>query len=388
MTRAFTDSPAIRSATPLLIGLVGPSGSGKTLSALRLAVGIQRVTRSKIYHIDTEANRALHYAPSVSEKAFAHDFMFEFEHVPFVAPFAPLDYLAAIKHCRAKGAGIVIVDSLSHEHEGPGGVLEIHESEMERLSKAWNTSRDKVNLAAWQKPKSERRKLINAILQMPCNFIFCYRAKEKVKPGKDKQLVNLGWQPIAGEEFIYESTVTCLLHPASGGVPTWNPEEQAEKTMVKLPGQFAGIFEKRQPLSEEIGESLARWAAGGSAPSPAPAGRICPVCQQPFAGDSWYHCPKCGGHGYASVKNDACCTACSNAAMPSKLSNEKKLANRQARILDFKVKLGEPAWIEILGSEGATCIAEITSIPQAELIGGKLKQALEDRQKQEAQCPK
>ena len=39
MPRTFTDSNAIRGATPLLIALVGPSSSGKTFSALELATG-------------------------------------------------------------------------------------------------------------------------------------------------------------------------------------------------------------------------------------------------------------------------------------------------------------------------------------------------------------
>lgn len=341
MTRAFTDSPALRSATPLLIGLVGPSGCGKTLSALRLAVGIQRVSKGRIYHIDTEANRALHYAPSAGEKPAATKFMYDFQHVPFAAPFGSLAYLEAIEYCRSKDAGIIIVDSGSHEHEGPGGVLETHDAEVDRLSKAWNTSRDKVNLAAWQKPKSDRRRLINSILQMPINFIFCFRAKEKVKPGKDGKMLDLGWQPIAGEEFIYEMTVNILLHPSSGGVPTWDPAEPAERQMVKLPSQFSGIFSERRPLCEDIGESLARWAAGGPSPSPAPA-----------------------------------------ASFPARVSLDRNLARRQAKIQEFREKVGDAKWHAILGANGATCLAEITTIKQADAIGVELKQAMEES------CPK
>src|SRR4029079_18921024 len=111
--RSFDDKPAVRERVPLLVGLVGPSGGGKTFSALRLAKGFQRVTGSEVYFIDTEARRALHYADR-----------FQFRHVAFGAPFGPLDYLAAIQHCVAKGAKTIIVDSMSHEHEGPGGVLE------------------------------------------------------------------------------------------------------------------------------------------------------------------------------------------------------------------------------------------------------------------------
>lgn len=258
--RTFDSRPATRERVPLLVGLMGPSGGGKTFSALRLATGIQRVSGGKIFVIDTEARRALHYADR-----------FSFEHVPFVPPFGPLDYLAAIDHCVQRGAGVVIVDSMSHEHEGPGGVLEQHEAEIERLLKAWkNASRDTVQMSAWAGPKAARRRMINSILQYPVNFIFCFRAKNKVKVATKQQrkdgedaVASIGFMPIAGEEFVFEMTVNCLLLPGAGGVPTWSPEERGEKMMIKLPEQFRPmLLGQTAPLDEVMGESMAKWAAG------------------------------------------------------------------------------------------------------------------------------
>jgi hypothetical protein len=204
------------------------------------------VTGGDIYYIDTESRRALHYADA-----------FKFRHMEFVAPFSPLDYLAAIEHCVSKGAKTVVIDSMSHEHEGPGGVLEMHEEIM-------GTNQQK-NFLAWAKPKGERRRLINSILQLNANFIFCFRAKEKLKVVSGKPPIPRGWQPIGGEEFVYEMTLNCLLLPASNGVPTWNPETDNEG-MIKLPAQFREIFKDGPQLSEEIGEKMARWAAGGVHP--------------------------------------------------------------------------------------------------------------------------
>lgn len=206
--RAFDDKPAVRGSTPLLFGLIGPSGSGKTYSALRLATGMQRVFGGEILLIDTESRRALHYAN-----------LFKFRHVEFRAPFSPDDYLAAIAHCVGKGARTIIVDSMSHEHEGAGGVLEWHASEVERLMAAWRCGEEKVNIPAWNKPKAARRRLINAILQMEANFLFCFRAKDKIKIGNQK-VTQLGSMPIAGEEFVYELTAKSLLLPGANGVPT------------------------------------------------------------------------------------------------------------------------------------------------------------------------
>lgn len=254
--RTFEDKPAVRERVPVLVGLVGPSGGGKTFSALRLATGMQRVTGGEICFIDTEARRALHYADA-----------FRFRHIVFEAPFGPLDYLAAIEHCVKVGARVVIVDSMSHEHEGPGGVLEMHGAEVERLSRGDANKADKVKMLAWQKPKSERRRLLNRICQLSAHFIFCFRAKEKLKivPGKAPE--PRGWQPIAGEEFVFEMTVNALLLPGANGVPTWQPDERAERQMIKLPEFAREWFTNGRPIDEATGESLARWAEGTPARS-------------------------------------------------------------------------------------------------------------------------
>jgi hypothetical protein len=256
-TRTFESQPARRTRVPLLIGLASPSGAGKTYSALRLATGIQRVVGGEIDVIDTENGRSLHYAN-----------LFKFRHTPFGAPFDPLGYLAAIEHCVKLGAKTIIIDSASHEHEGPGGVLEMHERECQKMVKEMNTTREKIQLGAWAKPKQERRRLINTMLQIDCNFILCFRAKKKIKPEKGKGMLELGWMPIAGDEWIFEMTMNCLLYPNAGGVPIWAPEMPGEQEMVKLPEQFRPMMLEKhanRPLSEDIGQALAVWAAGDAA---------------------------------------------------------------------------------------------------------------------------
>lgn len=246
MARVFEDRPAVRERTPLLVGLVGPSGSGKTYSALRLATGFQRVTGGDVYVIDTEARRSLHYADS-----------FNFRHLPFGAPFGSLDYLEAIEHCVRKGAGTIIVDSMSHEHEGPGGVLEQHDAELKRMGGQLSKS-----MLAWAKPKADRRRMINGILQMQCNFIFCFRAKEKLKIQQGRDPVPLGFMPIAGEEFVFEMTLNALLLPGSNGRPTWSSDMVGERSIMKLPRQFENLFGEGGQLTENVGAAMAEWSAG------------------------------------------------------------------------------------------------------------------------------
>ena len=259
--RTFAIKPAVRQSVPLLIGIVGPSGSGKTFSALRLATGIQRVQPGPICVIDTEANRALFYADT-----------FRFDHVPFGAPFSPLDYLAGIEACVAHGARTIVVDSMSHEHEGPGGVLEWAQKEAERMSErsAGRRPPEAYTMPSYAAPKAARRRMLNSIVQLNCNVIACFRAKEKLKlPDRNKgerDPVQLGWQPIAGDEIVYEMVTQFLLLPGSEGVPCFAPEHDAERSVVKRPEFFRSMLERPQQLCEDLGEKMARWAAGETVP--------------------------------------------------------------------------------------------------------------------------
>jgi len=258
--RSFEDAPAIRSQVPLMIGIMSPSGGGKTYSALRLATGMQQVLGGDIYGIDTENGRMLHYADT-----------FKFRHVPFAPPVGSLDYLAALKYCASKGSWITIVDSMSHEHIGEGGYPETAEAVIDRIAGNDYKKREAVKMLGWAKAGPLRQKMIEGIKQLDGVFIFCFRAKEKTKPVKKdgkNEVIDMGFMPIAGEEWVYEMAVNCMLEPRSEGVPTWRSDHVGERMMMKCPEHFKSIFAAQQPLSEDIGRALAEWARGGSPVSP------------------------------------------------------------------------------------------------------------------------
>ncbi len=246
--RAPSDNPV-----PLLIGLVGPSSSGKTFSALRLATGAVRVLGGAIHVIDTEAERARHYRS-----------LFQFKHVPFGKPYSSLRYLAAIQSQVQQGASVIIVDSMSHEHEGPGGYLEMQKLELDKLAGDDWQKRKAMNFIAWSYAAAPRRALIGGVTALNAMFIFCFRAKEKLIIARGKEPVDGGWQPISGDEFIFEQTVRALLPPASDGVPDWSPQRPGEVSVPKLPVQFRELFKPGQALCENHGEALARWARGAT----------------------------------------------------------------------------------------------------------------------------
>jgi hypothetical protein len=252
--RVFVPSTDTTAPKALFVGLYGPSGSGKTYSALRLATGIQSVLGGEIAVVDTEADRARHYTPP-----------FEFTHYPFGAPYRSVDYLAALRQLVASGARTIIVDSMSHEHSGPGGVCETHDKLVAEKGQNYT-------FTAWRIAKAGRKQLITAMTTefKGCCFIFCFRAKDstdfEVKPPR-----KLGWMPISDDDFLFEMTLCALLAPGSDGVPTFKSGMVGERQYLKLPGQFQSLFRDDQPLSEDIGRQLATWAKGGAVTDSPPA---------------------------------------------------------------------------------------------------------------------
>lgn len=242
---------------PLLVGMTGPSGSGKTKSALRMATGIQSVVGGRIFLVDTEQRRALHYAKE-----------FDFGWVDFKAPFGSLDYLDALRYCKDQGAGVVIIDSCSHEHSGPGGLLEQHQEEVKRMAGNDPAKRERVSIGAWAEPKAKQRKLISAItteLAMPT--IFCFRAKTGTKPAprgsENRNPIEMGYTAIGDEAWLFEMAVNFLFLPAAGGVPTWESNLPGERAAIKCPlPQFQFVRDHQGPVDESIGDRLARWSRG------------------------------------------------------------------------------------------------------------------------------
>lgn len=259
--RTFDAKPATLAEVPLLIGVIGPPGGGKTMSALRLATGMKAVRPGPVVLIDTESGRAQKYAPD-----------FDFLHVNFQPPFPPEDFLRAVtQQIDMHRPAAIVVDSLSDEHEGTGGVLDWHDQEVPRMSgNEW---------AAWGKPKASRRKMMNGFLQITTPLIFTFRAREKTKSekqGNKNVPVNIGYQPIAPAEIIYGLDLTCILPPRANGVPIWKSDKIGEDFIIKLPKFLQHCFREKEALNERTGEALARWAKGGEDQSGRPAASVQP----------------------------------------------------------------------------------------------------------------
>jgi len=238
---------AQRRDLPLLLGVAGGTGSGKTYSAMRLAQGLQAlVDPAKPFAvIDTENGRALHYAD---------DFLFD--HAELKAPFRPSSYAEAIETAD-KAYDVILVDSMSHEWAGDGGMLDWQEELM--------GGKESKKLTAWIKPKGEHRKMVTRLLQVSAHVILCFRAEPKVdvktKEGGGIEIVPKetltgldGWIPISEKNLPFELTASFLLMADRPGVPKTIKLEERHREFVALD----------RPLDETVGAEFGKWAAGAA----------------------------------------------------------------------------------------------------------------------------
>ncbi len=258
----FELKDAVREAIPIIMGIVGATGSGKTGSALEVATGFQDVQGGDIGILETDGKRSLVYAgaPMFSEP----NRIFKFKRAAMDEPFSPLHYKAGLDYLISQGVRHAIIDSTSHMHEGPGGTLDAHDKELDRLSKGDDSKREANNFRAWARPKTELTHFIQHFKRLNINLFFCFRAKEKMKivrvEGKQRP-VDAGWQPIANEELFYEMDLACMLLPNSDGQPIWNHDEH--KPIKALPAHYREFFKGNPRLSAALGRQLATWAKGG-----------------------------------------------------------------------------------------------------------------------------
>lgn len=256
MTIAFT--PATRSNVPLLLGCAGGTGSGKTFSAMELATGMSGDKSFAV--IDTETGRARHYAE-----------FFRFDHAELRPPFRPDAYLEAIVAADAAGYPVVVVDSVSHVWAGEGGVLDWQEEELDRMAGDNWQKREACKMAAWIKPKTSHKRMVQRLLQLRCHVILCFRAEQKVdivkEGGKTKivpkvSLTGLdGWIPVCEKNLPYELTASFLLTADRPGIV--HP--------IKLQEQHRAFVPLDRPINREAGRMLAEWARGATVGKPAPA---------------------------------------------------------------------------------------------------------------------
>ena len=221
---------ANRKHARIKMALQGPAGSGKTYSALLVAFGLTD-DWSQIAVIDTENH---------SSELYAHLGAFHVLHLD--SPFSPERYVQALHVCEQAGIKVVIIDSISHEWEGTGGILEEHSN------MAGNSYTN------WSKLTPRHNTFIQYLLQSPMHVFGTIRAKQEyiLSDKNGKQVPEkVGMKGITREGLDYEFTLVFELN--------FKNKATASKDRTSL---FIGKPEMK--LSSQIGKQILAWCNLGS----------------------------------------------------------------------------------------------------------------------------
>ena len=152
-----------------------------------------------------------------------------------------------IEYAVEEGYDILIIDSASHEWEGKGGCLELHQQ-------AGGTYQ------SWARVTPRHNKFINAIADSPITIICTMRGKDQYEMTKDdKGKTNVQKFGVGAKQrdgFEYEFTVTFLIDQKTN-----TAEVQKDNTH---------IFDKEGPtiLTENHGRKIMQWANSGEGYTP------------------------------------------------------------------------------------------------------------------------
>lgn len=225
---------ATRQKAKIRLGLSAVSGGGKTYSALLIAKGLAKGDLSKVALIDTENG---------SGDLYSH--LGDYNVLPLESPYTPENYAKAIKTCEDAGMDVIIIDSITHEWDGKGGILEIHSA---------MTGNSFTN---WALLTPRHQKFIDAILQSKCHVITTVRRKqdyELVTNDKGKlEPKKVGLKEVTREGFDYE--LTCNL----------NLDTNHMATSLK---DRTGLFMDQPDFipTEETGRLILDWCENGVEP--------------------------------------------------------------------------------------------------------------------------
>lgn len=177
---------AERKQAKIKLGIQGPSGSGKTYSSLMVAYGMTK-DWSKVAVIDTENHSADLYAHLGNFNVLALD-----------RPYSPERYIEAIEICEQANMQVIVIDSISHEWEGPGGILDTH------------GAMPGNSFTNWAKVTPRHNDFVQKIIQSPCHILATIRSKQDyVLSEKNGKMVpeKVGLKGVTREGLDYEFTL-------------------------------------------------------------------------------------------------------------------------------------------------------------------------------------
>lgn len=255
----FTFERAEHKDIPLIIGLSAASGGGKSHSAMRIARGFQLELDPErpIVLIDTDNRRGLQLAPFPGEAADPEGetptYDFQYLHLP--PPFDPERFAAAVEQAAFLNPSALIIDTITDEWNGEGGMLE--EVDNANVRNAFG---------AWKEPKRKHKVLMARLRQFKMSdgvpVILNMMAEDKMKMGSDGKPHHIGWTPVCCRTPPLPRDLTFHFFVGHDGVPGSLAASREEFDHAKAGIGAHGLVQDGELATEEVGRRLARWALG------------------------------------------------------------------------------------------------------------------------------
>lgn len=230
---------AVRERIFLKLVVAGPAGAGKTFGAIGIGIGLAGPD-GKLCVIDTENRSASYYAGK-----------FDFDVIELEAPFTTQRYNEALRAVIEAGYTVVVIDSLTHEWAGSGGLQD---------QKTQKDARGGNSFTNWSEMKMAHNKFTEQLLQSKIHVVGTLRSKMSYileENDKGKQTPRkVGLAPISADEMEYEFGVMFDVE---------------RNTHLAIAGKDrTGLFEGRNlNLDETVGQELRAWLDSGAELAPA-----------------------------------------------------------------------------------------------------------------------
>lgn len=238
----FKVTDAQREKMKAVVGYIGCSGSGKTAGALLTAYGMMKeaypdLTDAQVWKkigvIDTEHNRSKLHVGLV----FDGTKIGSFQHIDFQPPYSTDRYNLAVVTMKKAGAEVIIIDSLSHNWQGEGGIVETH-GQMQGNS-----------FQNWGKLSPETTKLVKTLTQNDVHILATLRTKQEyvVEVNSEGKSVprKIGTKPVQKDEMEYEFMLNFTI-----GI------DHIAETSKDNTQMFEG---NPQKINAEVGKKLYQW---------------------------------------------------------------------------------------------------------------------------------